>query len=749
MKQLQWFAVVLLPFLSVSAAASTETSIWPWQSLAGAYNSAVNDGRILAYPDDLSSDGRFFRLVENSIMTMTADNGGFSRSAAPIVEQCIPEICAPDPLTKTQICSFGPSDPACIAQMPWQPGDRWENSNGGRGFTNSFCGGYPQCPWTPQLDMVLGGPPTAMDGGWDMLSPGDVASGGWPSALLAFVQNYMLAYTTMNAPICIAPAGLDDSEAHSCAPGMTYRASRKGLFASPDAGRQWYPFAASCSLSDRIGASAIAVDPGNPSHVVTANSAKDNPKYGEASGCSVAPLCAQRSVAWTADVSSQIITSIIATMPGAEDTTHAVDKAGGPNPNSDASGWRYAALGHLATGQDCDVAHAGIQLGCAADTSIMCHAQKPTGANPSQEAFCPDYTDGRCKCFVAGSSIATANCQFPEATSLAIDPRNGQVYAPSAALNQIAGSQTLQTGLLFSPDGGRKWRRHGHSYYLKWGSDGGMAQTTEPWPYTEDPDPFDAYTDTVPDAGNDPGVRILTMQGLPIPPGAVAPSAVGDAWALDLNAQPELLVHLGRVTIVSTPCGSDPVAGEGVQYVAPAGLSADAPGYPRDRVHVVATVTAVWHDPLTPRQFSGVFVAHGDSCTDAAARVPLVFRDTANLMPAGIAATPGLTQYTAPLGILDSETHWSPDSEPKSIDGKPVVKLPQFQTANSAGGGAGPMMYAAAAVSPSDPRVLHAWGWCGDCVAQTGLWRSVDGGASFPRDNYSSHSATIRIPRHA
>ncbi len=593
---------VLLSLTALSAApatADTQSAMYPWQLLSGGYDSSVNDGRILGYPQPAVPLGPgFFNLVENSIMTMTADNGGFSRSAAPWP-------CGGLPWYLLLTCALAPQG----------AGDRWENSNGGRGFTNSYCGGYgDDCAGlaSATLGAILAGPPSVMDNALPNYSPNDIASGGWPDSLLDWVRNTNGA----GFPICIAPAGLPDAQVNDCAPGMTYRTGLTHLFASPDAGRQWYPFASSCGLAWEAGADYIAVDPGLPGHIVTARAA-------EASGCTgenqaPPPACAQRRIAWTLDVSSQIQKSIEATASDATDTTHAVDLAGGEDTSNPHAGWRYAALGHLALSNQngvCDVAHAGIQANCQAEATDpankYCHAVEAP-ADASHERFCPKYSqaDGACKCGYLDADIKlqpvnAANCAFPEVASLAIDPRNGQVYAPS------------NTGLLFSPDGGRKWRRHGHSPFTPWGATAGTSPTTEPWPYADLPP---GGLDEV----NDPGVKIVTMQGLPDSIlNALIASGGPEFAALDLNAQPTLLRHMSRISFATQPCPSTSAM--------PENPFIDPMGFPRPRGEVVATLAASWVNPLNAEQvLAGVFVAHGDSCTDAAGKAPLVFWDTAN-----------------------------------------------------------------------------------------------------------------------
>ena len=506
------FAALFLLLLPAVCLATTESSVYPWQLLSGGYNSSVVDGRILAYPFDPTRVAGFFKLKENSIMTMTADNGGLSRSAIA-------------------------DDPGIAVKA----GDVWENSQGGRGFTSSFCSGYSAadgCPLTeltgaPQsLGYVVGGPPTVMDGEGDSnFVPEDLASAGWPGWLRLFLP----ILRGITPGMCIAPAGLPDEQANFCAPGLTFHTGGSALFVSPDAGRQWYPLSTSCGLAWRNGPDLVAADMGQPGHLVAYTS------NNEASGCikdgSVLP-CFQRRIAWTGDVSPQVYASIAATanVLSSAGAAHAVDAAGLPSSDGDPQGWRYAALGHLAldNGGVCDVAHAGIQLICKASDQ-MCHTVK--GTTHSHERFCPNYKQAECICQDENSKdINTSLCTFPEVASLAIDPRNGQVYAPS------------NTGLLFSPDGGRKWRRHGHSPFTPWGANAGTSPTTEPWPYAD-----------LPPAGlnevNDPGVKILTMQGLPDSILNALIATVGPEFAaLDLNAQPTLLRHMSRISFATQPC---------------------------------------------------------------------------------------------------------------------------------------------------------------------------------------------------
>lgn len=682
-----------LVFLVTAAQATTGGAVAPWLPLAGGYDSSVNDGRLLGFPPAPLLTG-FFDLTENSILSMTADSGGWSRSAA----AC--PCCG--------VSIFGLIGCLATQPVPFELGEVWENSNGGRGFTSKFCGGYQATGCTVPASVavnedftmghLLGGPPSAMDAVGRNASPNDVASAGWPAALLT----QMNALRTEVPDMCVAPEGLIDERANDCGPGLTWRTGQSSLFVSPDAGRQWYPVTSSCGFAWNTGAELIAVDAGMPGHVVTYNT-------GNASGCpggNPYRVCAERRIAWTGDASRQIAASIKATKPGEQSSIYDVDAAGAPSGNA-VDGWRYAALGHLALGSTpggtCDVAHAGIQLGChaAPEKLFMCHANylSPDEVVP-HDALCPAQDELACSCgFQAGAAVVhvdDSTCLWPAATSLAIDPRSGQVYAPS------------NVGLLWSPDGGRKWRRHGHSGYSKWSAAGSSSATSsEPYPYENPP---------AMNATGDPGVRLLTLQGMPA-------QAVDDASALDLNGQPEQITKISRVTFATTPC-----AGTLLPYV-------DPMGFWRYRVHVTAAVSVSWKNPVRPAQaISGVFVAHGDSCTDENAVKPLVFRDTANLMPGPAAG-----------GLLDKTAVWSADDVPKTLSGAGVVKLPRAQTVrtqNSAlvgSAGQGPsfcrMNYISASVSPSDPRVLHAWayphGGADFCPGLSGLWRSLDGGANW------------------
>ncbi len=661
-------AVLSLP-ISGAALASTPSIIAPWQPLSGSYTGTLYDGRLLAYPPpDPAYASFFFTLVENAILTMTGDMDGWARSAVA-------------------------TDPA--AASPPHLGDFWEHSNGGRGFTSSFCGGYTDggCGvgfGTNSLGVVLGGPPSIMDNGFSDYSPVDVATTGWPAALSGLAQ-FLLRLG--NPQMCIAPPGAPEAQLHSCASGLTFRNGNSALFVSPDAGSQWYPLSSSCGIPWAIGLDLVATDAGQPGHVVGFK--RDNGDGHDASGCALVNACSERLIAWTGDVSLQVAATIsaTATLAASQTAPYDVDHAGLPgsdDPIVNPEGWRYAALGHLALdvpGKTCDVGHAGIQPNCHASTNDKCHTQKPpsgAGAStPPHERFCPATTQPECSCgYVDGSKVlhpfTESNCAFPEVTSLAIDPRNGQVYAPSA-VPDANGDLTIPTGLLFSPDGGRKWRRSGHGSFVKYGtapvpnagpSESGFGSTEEPFPY-DDADPYDTNPATPPDGVNDPGVRILTLQGVG---SAGCPfcssSTLGDSLAFNLNAQPSLMQHLGRVSFASSPCQTAPPPGETAQFK-------DPMGFLRDRIQVTAVIAATWHNPLTPTQLlSGVFVAHGDSCSDAAAHQPLVFRDTANLMPDGVVNPLGWTGYFATGALLAATPHWSVDEQPKSIQGTTTVKLP-------------------------------------------------------------------------
>ncbi len=349
--------LLVLALAPCEAVAVIGTTVAPWQALAGRYDSSVNDGRILGFPAPTADDPPFFfELVGNAILTMTADNGGLSRSAVGV-------------------------DPS--APVPFALGDAWENANGGRGFTNWFCGGYEALgcadvkaaipEGADALGILLGGPIGSMDSAQESYSPKDVASSGWPAALLADLPAMHAAMPEM----CLAPQGAPDAQANFCASGLTYRTGNAALYVSPDAGRQFYPISSSCGLPWLAGPDLVAADPAQPGHVVTAN------LHGDAGGCesvtytkSKPSACNVRAIAWTGDVSEQVKASILATAPAtpgspppAGTATYDVDKAGLPasdNVKTDPGGWRYAALGHLALGASCDAQHAGIQLGCVA-----------------------------------------------------------------------------------------------------------------------------------------------------------------------------------------------------------------------------------------------------------------------------------------------------------------------------------------------------------------------------------------------
>ena len=397
-----------------------------------------------------------------------------------------------------------------------------------------------------------------------------------------------------------------------CAAAVTYRVTPEQLEVSSDGGRAWHPLTAACARTMRLGADFLAVDALNAGHVVTA-------RAGDASGCPKMPTnggqCNERGVAWNGDIGPQLIAALGAEADGAEGAPpalahRAVDLAGGADAHNDAPGWRYAGLSHLALSTDagvCDVEHATLGPNCSTDVGHFCHGTKPVHWLPDLppvERACPEYNVADCQCIGAdGRPINPTHCASPTPTALAIDPRNGAVYAPSA-------SGATLTGLLFSPDGGRTWRRSGHGAFCKWSPTGAdITAAAEPWPYADPPARLDEATD--------PGVRLLTLQGLPPLPLAV----FGAGVALDLNAQPEVLVRLSPVAFAMTPCG----ASHGT-YSNPA-LPGDVA---RPRVRVTAMLTATWRNPTrTDEERTGVFVAHGDSCTDEAARLPLVFWDGA------------------------------------------------------------------------------------------------------------------------
>lgn len=604
---------------SIALTAPQLPSVHPWQSVATGYDSTVRHGRIVGVPPPPDDPTSFFSLVENTVLTMTADNGGLSRS-----------VVLPQPGSTVGLTS---------------PGKWWENVNGGPGYANSHCGGYSSsdCVETLFPGVILGGPPSSVDEGGDYGVPnGKVdASGGWPD-MPSSVQTLLAA----KPDLCIAPDG-----SHRCAGGIVYRIASdgglpdgrgqlgvSGLFASPDAGRQWYPLAPQCAINSPVYISSMAVDSGRPGHLVVFNSSGDEQ---DAGGCELNPAmpCQIRPIASTADVGPQLFHSFLAAK-GLDSPYFGLDSSGGPS----GSDWRYAGIAHLATNHlfstsgdfstanetSCNVLHLlgsdnppGLRDSCpmqVADPKLsICHSGPP-GIDGHLSQFCPDKQAPFCQCTPANPPASPSGCDQPKVSSLAIDPRNGQALASS------------NTGVLFSPDGGRKWHRRGQTLYTRYSQSapsGELAVTEEPLASPGD-------------APSSQGIRLLTMQGLEFPVATV------DEAALDLNAQPAYILDVGKITFAMEPCTAADFPNASDYTSGSADVATAKPGEPvfaRKRGHLTGTVAVVWRNPLRPAQvMSGVFVAAADTCdpnNDAHVNDPLVFRDSTSVLPAADANSLG------------------------------------------------------------------------------------------------------------
>ena len=698
----------LVMILAASAALANPAvhrlSVAPWQPIATGYDSTMRHGRIIGLPTPPPNDPSFFQLVENAVLTMTADNGGLSRSV---------EI----PLPSTQL----PATPL---------GKRWENVNGGRGFTSSHCGGYNTgagCTDVPGLSLVLGGPPSGADQGGSfapVASGRAEAGGGWP-------ESTDVGELRSQVPgLCLAPDG-----SNRCAGGILYRtdvdmATGNGgttLFASPDAGLQWYPLSPGCAINSFNSIDHVAVDPGRPGHVVV-TAAKDGGPT-DAGGCDVAQPCQARPVAWTKNVDPQLSASFLATTPtGGNFAFVTLDLAGGIF----GSDWRYAALSHLATNRlvynesngwtesQCNVLPpdpldltsqppAGVdpslsdQCKALLGTEGTCHGIKGT-SDDQHLGFCPSKAaNAGCNC----TDPAPATCKLPAINALSIDPRNGHVYASSNA------------GVLISLDGGKSWHRRGNQIYWRYTAtdpSGTFASTGELHAGTG---PFDAGI---------VGVRLLTMQGLD----NVFPRL--DQTALDLNAQPAWIETVSPISMVFEACTNSPNPAE---YDVPfdAGLlDSNGNQLHRKRGRVTATVAVTWRNPIRPAQeLSGVFVASASTCDpadDAHVSDPLVFRDTSSLVQSSHVGSAANWVLYNPSALENGQgtAEWLLDGQHNLVAGTitPNMKLPRLELPQGT-----LMHYTAAAVAPSDSRIIYAWGYPIDGGQMLGLWRSTNRGATW------------------
>ena len=468
--------------------------------------------------------------------------------------------------------------------------------------------------------------------------------------------------------------------------------------------------------------------------------------------------CGSRQIAWTNDVGRQIQASMLATADYASSRNgpRELDLAGGGLPDHDPTNcnqwcaqaptcatdkcpgcdvnackanalalwkadakWRYATVSHLATAKGGATCTIGRKLdgaswpgadppswlpdeGCGIEPEKYCHGKKGAGfitsattmTSDQDDAFCPNLANCTCK-------SDPANCSYPDLQSLAIDPRNGFVYA------------TATTGLLTSPTGGEHWVRRGKTAA---GDDMALLSTTP--------------------AG--PGGRLLSMQY----PSAPLPAQPSEANAYDLNLTPEKIKNLGRISLSWKKCAN------GATYA-----TNDYAGLPRVRGALTAVLAVDWVSPAGTL-VSSVFMAHEpDDCDPAVAKVlpgALVFRDTANLLE-----EPGVApKVLGKQGALGTGYRWVAREMPNEAD-RPIKLVRAFPIAGLITGAApntsvpaGPlfMHYTNAAVAPSDDRVLYAFGlplnWpdaasppaaakSGTRYHVVGMWRSRDRGRSW------------------
>lgn len=524
-------------------------------------------------------------------------------------------------------------------------GRTYENANSGRVFSTQVCGGfvgdwftqdekdagYAQCTSVdPGLTRAWaeGGPPSALAGYSGLFSnANDMAAGPRPTGF---------AGAEIDA-LCRGP-GLE----HACAESVLYSAVGLGAFFSPDIGRSWFPLTPHCQVGLGPWFHSIAVDAGQPGHVV-ALAREDTAPQTEASGCSELygdppKPCRLRAVAWTTDVagelreamlSSQIVAPVVTEPEGKKKTSRAGGggAAGDPNAETGQAGWaalakwRYGTIGNLpapaAIGGTCrvhplaqftsaDNAQASIVgPSCGAPTTTRCHGRKSASFKDAQnvvadrDAWCLDYTSAACQCTTGPSST----CRYPTATYIDIDPRNGWAYL------------STDVGLLTSPDGGGHWIRQGGSPASN------PADALPVWhsgAYSVAPPPAPSGSYVFDNATT--GARLYTKQFTPN-------SATGPAelpGAIDLNAEPARIQFVGRVSMAFTACPS------GATYT----------GSTRKRGHMVAAVPVEWIAPNGYR-VSGVFVAaervNCDPAVSVAVPKALSFWDSAHqklkLMP--------------------------------------------------------------------------------------------------------------------
>ena len=380
------------------------------------------------------------------------------------------------------------------------------------------------------------------------------AGGAWPASI---AQSWLCSA----APLPWLPA-------HACPPAtasdLSYRADGH-LLVSADAGQQWSTLAPQCSAIDNGYANPrirlVAVDAGRAGHVVvgmTGGAAEGADPF-DIAGCAIGPFpgdrdapskdCARRTIAWTADVGPQVaaVLALAGSAPLSWNESKAIAQAG--------SGWRFASTGALGAGAGCAVSQ---PIAACAVAAVVCHGRKPTSALASVEqtpdAWCPAYTQA-CTCQLA------PGCAAPSLSSLAIDPRNGFVYATTA-----------NAGLLLSRDYGARWER----------SDKSERTLGTPEGWTSPDMASNRFYDSQPAAG----VQLRT-------------ATRGD----DLNQHPERIAALGELTLAWQPCAN------GATYAQP-----DARGQPRVRGSLTATQQVRWQT-AQGKAVAGVFAAdQPDDC---------------------------------------------------------------------------------------------------------------------------------------
>ncbi len=364
-----WLGVAL----PVRADSPQQNANWPWQLLNGGYNSTVRGAWLLALPD-LPANDKMFKLFQDAALFMGADQGGISRSVLP-----------DGPNTTDLANKFGRD---------------WEVVNGGRGVSDSACGGYgalagPSCGngganVNAHGPLLYGGPPSVLNT-YDI---GGMAAGGWPTSLGPTGLNVLDAISDF----CLSPTGHLQR-----ATGPVYvlsgNAEAGELHFSPDAGRQWFPLAPQCALNASIGYRALAVDAGKPGHVVVASRPDGNGIH-DVGGCKSAEdnPCSARQVAWTNDVGLQMFKSLQSTAAQNAATPFDIDLAGHASATDDAHGWRFSMISHLVR---TSLAGATSNHVCPYDPAVrlahdnactpkpgvsVCHGAKATGEDKAEQS---------------------------------------------------------------------------------------------------------------------------------------------------------------------------------------------------------------------------------------------------------------------------------------------------------------------------------------------------------------------------